>query len=396
MPSSHPDSSDSPPPSREHSDSEPPAAMEAPRSIRLNVVLFALTIVSVVFTGAMLDPLGLKSPTTWLHALQYAGALLGILVAHESGHYIAARIHNVDASPPFFIPLPLLGFGTMGAVIRMRGRIATRAALLDIGASGPLCGLVVAFPLYTWGVRHSEIISLDSSEYGQLGTSLAVRAIEHFFGPTVPGGSDILLSPVAFGAWAGMLVTMINLLPVGQLDGGHVAYALFGPQQDKFARTFHRALLAFFFVSVLGWVMRDFRAGEGFKHFGEHVGDSMFWLAWYQVLAILGTVTRKGQGERGDDDEPRLPIFTRIVMLAGLVTLSSIGRTDNKPIVWIGFFISLAFVIAMEVRAGTLRTHKLFDHPPTGNEKLGIGRAAIAVVTLLMFIALFMPTPMSL
>ena len=83
-------------------------------------------------------------------------------------------------------------------------------------------------------------------------------------------------------------------------------------------------------------------------------------------------------------------------MLAGLVTLSSIGRTDNKPIVWIGFFIGLAFVIAMEVRAGTLRTHKLFDHPATGDEKLGIGRTAIAIVTLLMFIALFMPTPMSL
>ncbi len=394
MPSSPPDSSDSPPPSTERSDSEPPAAIEAPRSIRLNVILFVLTVVSVVFTGAMVDPLGLRSTTTWLHAVQYAGALLGILVAHESGHYIAARIHKVDASPPFFIPLPLLGFGTMGAVIRMRGRIATRAALLDIGASGPLCGLVVAFPLYAWGVRHSEIISLDNTDYGQLGTSLAVRAIEHFFGPTVPEGSDILLSPVAFGAWAGMLVTMINLLPVGQLDGGHVAYALFGPQQNNFARTFHRALLAFFLVSVLAWVVSDLRSGSGWSHFGEHVRGAMFWLASFQVLPILGMVTRFAEAK---PDESSIPIRTRVTMLVGLYGVAWLGDGDTfRPIVWLGFFIGLGFVIAMEVRAGTLRTHKLFDHPPTGTEKLGLGRAVIAIITLLMYVALFMPTPMSL
>jgi membrane-associated protease RseP (regulator of RpoE activity) len=393
MPSSPPDSSDSPPPSREHSDSDPGVVVAAPRaSVRLNVVLFVLTIVSVVFTGAIMDPLPMKNPIAWMHAAQYAGALLGILVAHESGHYIAARIHKVDASPPFFIPLPLIGFGTMGAVIRMKGRIATRKALLDIGASGPLCGLLVAFPLYAWGVRHSELVSLDNTEYGQLGSSLIVRAIDHYCAPNIPEGYDVLLSPVAFGAWAGMLITMINLLPVGQLDGGHVAYALFGPQQDKLARTFHRALLAFFFVSVLGYVIRDVRSGVGWSQFGQRVGDSMFWLAWYQVLAILGTVTRRGEAK---PDEESIPILTRVIVTLGLVGLASVGREANKAIVWIGFFVGLGFVIAMEVRSGTLRTHKLFDHPPTGTEKLGFGRMAVAVLTLAMFIALFMPTPMS-
>lgn len=388
MPSSPQDSSDSQPPSGAPSADE----LAAPRSVRLNVILFALTVVSVVVTGALNDSAGAATREAWFHGFQYAGALLGILVAHESGHYIAARIHKVDASPPFFIPLPLMGFGTMGAVIRMRGKIATRKALLDIGASGPLCGLAVAFPLYAWGVAHSRIISLDTPDVGQLGSSLAVRALDHFLAPSVPEGYDVLLSPVAFGAWAGMLVTMINLLPVGQLDGGHVAYALFGPRQDKIALTVHRSLLVFFFVSLFAYVTRDLRSGLGFSHFGERVSNSLFWLAWFQVLSILGTVSSRATLSR--EQEPVISIRTRLVTLIGLLAMAWAGtEAKTQPIVWIGFFGGLALFLAMEVRGGVLRKHTLFDHPPTGEAPLGWGRKAVAVLTLAMFVLLFMPTP---
>ena len=384
MPSSPPESTASQPPSEAPSVSEAPVAR---RSARLNVVLFLLTIVSVVVTYAVDE--GAKTGVAWVHGLEYAASLLGILVAHESGHYIAAKIHQVDASPPYFIPLPMLGFGTMGAVIRMRGKIATRAALLDIGASGPLCGLLFAFPLYAWGVAHSTVIPLEGTDYAQLGSSLAVRGIEHWFAPHLPEGTDVLLSPVAFGAWAGMLVTMINLLPVGQLDGGHVAYALFGPRQDLIARTVHRSLLVFFFVSLIGYVVRDFRAGLGLTQFGKSVGNSMFWLAWFQVLAILGTIATRTAGK----PQEGISIRTRLFALLGLLGMGWLGSEYNKPVVWIGFFAGLGFLLAMEIKGGALRDHALFEHPPTGAERLGLGRTIIAVVTLAMFVALFMPTP---
>ena len=171
MPASTPDSSGSPPPSAMPSsppESVAPAGLATPRlpplRWRLHAQLFAATVASVFLTG--LDA-GDKwwSPSltreSLKHGLLFAGSLLVILVAHESGHYIAARIHKVDTSLPYFIPLPLLSpFGTMGAVIRMRGTIATRRALLDIGASGPLAGLVFAIPLYVWGTAHSQAVAV--------------------------------------------------------------------------------------------------------------------------------------------------------------------------------------------------------------------------------------------
>src|ERR1019366_183991 len=222
MPASPPDSTDSPPPSATRSTrpSERPSAPDstrpfAPLAWRTQALLFAATVPSVFVT--QWDS---QEPTrvALVHAAQFTGALLGILLAHEFGHYIAARIHKVDASLPFFIPLPILSpFGTMGAVIRMRSVIPTRRALLDIGAAGPLAGLALAIPLYAWGAAHSQVVPLDTAQSGlQLGDSLLLRALDHFFGPTVPVGSDIMLSPVAFAGWAGMFVTMINLLPVGQ------------------------------------------------------------------------------------------------------------------------------------------------------------------------------------
>ncbi len=405
MPTSHPDSSGSPPPSAMPSGEEAPApapraqlptapATPAPRlAWRTNAWLFVATVASAFLTYALNEG---PSRTALLHAAEYTGALMAILLAHEFGHFIAARIHRVDASLPYFIPLPVLSpFGTMGAVIRMRSQIPTRAALLDIGAAGPLAGLALAIPLYAWGVAHSQVMPLESGkDYIQFGASLLIRFIERTWGPAVPAGSDVFLSPVAFAAWAGMFVTMINLLPAGQLDGGHVAYALFGPRQNRIAQWVHRSMLAFFFVSLASFVARDLRAGVGLWHFGRHVDNSLFWLVWFEVLAVLGSFSTPTRGEGVTAD--RLGVRTRAVAALGLALMAGVGRDQTSPVFWVAWFAGLAVLLVMEARVGALRGMSvLLDHPPTGAQRLGVGRTIVALLTLAFFVLLFMPTPIA-
>jgi membrane-associated protease RseP (regulator of RpoE activity) len=372
-------------------ESTPPPAQAGWRT---NLALFAATVASVFVTGVYLQGGGKLDRPSLTAGAQFAGAMLAILVAHELGHYVAARVHKVDASLPYFIPLPILSpFGTMGAVIRMRGTIPTRRALLDIGASGPIAGLCFAIPLYMWGSAHSEVIPIATESAGmmQLGESVLLKVLDHFFAPKVGPGMDLSLSPVAFGAWGGMFVTMINLLPVGQLDGGHVAYALLGPRQDRLATLVHRAMLAFFCVVVIGHVSRDLRAGLGLYFLGKHLANSLFWLVWFQVLAVLGTLAARG---RDDDPKPEtLSLRTRLVAMAGLVIIASIARDNRSPLLPLTFFAGLALLVAMEVKGGVLRPHHLLDHPPTASQPLDRTRAVVAVLTLVMFVLLFMPEP---
>jgi hypothetical protein len=405
MSSLPPSSSDSPKRSATHS---PDAASVTPpegnasgasaAAVRLswhkNAWLFVATAVSVFITGAQGDKVFLSHDSVVAGA-QFSGALLSILLAHEFGHYIAARLHKVDASLPYFIPMPLLSpFGTMGAVIRMRGVIPTRKALLDIGASGPLAGMCLAIPLYAWGVAHSKLIAWDGTGDGlELGESLLSKLIDRFAVAHVPDGMNLELSPVAFAAWAGMFVTMINLFPVGQLDGGHVAYALLGKKQDRAAVIAHRSMLAFFFVSLASYLFRDLQAGLGFHRIGQHVNNSVFWLVWFEVLAVLGVLSSRSR------DEPVSPetmtIGTRVAAVIPLLALAAWGREHSSIGLWIAWFAGLGVLLAMEVRGGTLRTHKTFDHPSAGTAPLGAPRAVLAVVTLLLFALLFMPTPIS-
>lgn len=384
---------------------------------RTNLGLFLATIASVFMTGITIYndvpetkdagmwrgiwlSLTHLAPGTLFKSAQFTGSLLTILVAHELGHYVASRIHKVDASLPFFIPMPILSpFGTMGAVIRMRGVIPTRRALLDIGASGPLAGLVFAIPLYAWGVAHSTIIPISSGEMVELGESLMVRGLDRLFAPPVGEGMTALYSPVAYGAWGGMFVTMINLLPVGQLDGGHVAYALFGQRQDRYARQVHRALLVFFFVIIVGHLARDLTSGRGITAalIGRHVGNGVFWLVWFQLLAILGSLTARARSDDPEDAEPTsmLDIRTRLIATLGLVGLSIMWRSQASWLIGGAFFAGVGLLVAMEIKGGVLRTHDLLDHPPTSAEGLDLGRRIVAIVTLVIFALLFMPEPFS-
>jgi membrane-associated protease RseP (regulator of RpoE activity) len=325
-------------------------------------------------------------------AMKYSGALMAILLAHELGHYIAARIHRVDASLPYFIPLPIVSpFGTLGAVIRMRSLIPTRLALLDIGAAGPLAGLALAIPLYAWGFAHSQIVHVGGADEGatQLGSSLLMRGLERAFGPPLAEGTDMLLSPVAFAGWVGMFVTMINLLPLGQLDGGHVAYALFGPRQNTIAQWVHRSMFVFFLVSLASFVVRGWMSGLGFWHFGHYVESSLFWLMLFEALAVLGTLSTPARGARDG-----LGVRVRAFAAIGLAVLAGLLRDRTSVPLWTAWFAGLGVLVAMEARWGALRpSSAILDHPPTSPEPLRAGRVVVAVVTLSFFALLFMPTP---
>jgi membrane-associated protease RseP (regulator of RpoE activity) len=223
--------------------------------------------------------------------LPFAAALVGILFTHEMGHYVMARRHRVDATLPFFIPAPF-GVGTLGAVIRIRSLMPSRKAVLDIGVAGPLAGFVVAVPLLVWGYAHSPVASDQiaaapvpsvlnyvrhwlgqvpaptdgvSLTFGRSLVTLAALKLTH---PALPAGADVTEHPVAIAAWFGMLVTTLNLIPIGQLDGGHVLYALMGRQ---WARRLSRAVSLGLLVLgitvswswLIWWVVTRFVVGYG-------------------------------------------------------------------------------------------------------------------------------------
>jgi Zn-dependent protease len=225
---------------------------------RINAVLLGLTIFSTMLAGTILyaetsalgrqllsragDPLEalwivLRTPQLWLIGLPYAAALLSILGVHEMGHYIAARRHKADVTLPYFIPMPI-GLGTMGAVIRLKSPIKNRRQLFDIGVAGPLAGLAVAVPLLIIGLATSPVVYIGRPiPGGQEGNSILYLLLKLITkGQILPGGGyDVSINALAFAGWFGLIVTMINLLPIGQLDGGHITFSLFGRAQWKIA-----------------------------------------------------------------------------------------------------------------------------------------------------------------
>jgi len=190
----------------------------------------------------------------WIESLQFSLSVVAILGSHEMGHWLMARWHRVETSLPYFIPLPFLGFGTLGAVIRIRGRIPTRNALVDIGAGGPLAGFAVAVPILFWGYAHAHLaaaLSVPSGfpapdsllgvlagllepapasghEVTVFGDSLLMLFIQRLTLGPLPAGTDVVANPFIMAGWFGCLVTVLNLIPIGQLDGGHLAFANLG------------------------------------------------------------------------------------------------------------------------------------------------------------------------
>jgi len=266
-------------------DDEPVPASPRPsaRQLAIALGLFLATCVSTTFVGS------LNAQGSFVSGLTYSVPLMAILLAHELGHYVAARIHRVPASLPYFVPLPLPPLGTMGAVILMRGRIRSRNALLDIGAAGPLAGMVVALPVLAYGIAHSPVQPTQAGSYLQEGHSiLYVLMLRALKGP-FPEGHDIMLSPTAFAGWVGLLVTMINLIPARQLDGGHVACALLGDRFDALSRTLRQLLLPLG-IGVAAWYgLQAYLAGERGEALYTGIGPGTQWLVWWLLLKLLGS-----------------------------------------------------------------------------------------------------------
>jgi membrane-associated protease RseP (regulator of RpoE activity) len=183
--------------------------------------------------------------TTYMfNGVAFAATLMAILVCHELGHYFAARYHGVDVSLPYFIPLPpQVSLGTLGAVIKMRRPIADPDKLFDVGAAGPIAGLCVAIPALVVGLAISDVGPIPPDSVLE-GNSILYGVLKlAILGEWVPAnGVDVQLHPIGFAAWVGLLVTFINLIPIGQLDGGHVARAAFGEAHDRISRRLHVAL----------------------------------------------------------------------------------------------------------------------------------------------------------
>jgi len=225
--------------------------VEAPSRPRLNIILFVLTVLSTVVSGsgAFFDFNPLTEPLKLANGFPFAFTLLGILGTHEFGHYFTARHYGASVSLPYFIPAPPpFLFGTLGAIIRMRSPARDRNSLFDIAAAGPLAGLIVALPALWLGLSWSKVGPVPPGGAIVFGDSLAMRFMTWLaFGP-LPPGHDVFVHPVALAGWVGLFVTALNLIPVGQLDGGRIAYALFG------ARHRQVSLAAFLALLVLGAV----------------------------------------------------------------------------------------------------------------------------------------------
>lgn len=248
----------------------------------LNALLFVLTAASCWFVGLSwsvgylytglsgenqpfeLSPDVFREPRVIALSLVYAFVLLAILLAHEMGHYLACRVYRIDATLPFFIPAPTL-IGTMGAFIKIRAPITRKVQLFDIGAAGPLAGFVLALPALIFGLSLSRAVPpLPRTDSLIFGEPLLLKGLAAIFFRHQPGPFDIVVHPIAFAGWVGILVTALNLFPIGQLDGGHIFYALYG---SRFRRIATWILLGFVVMGIFFW---------------------MGWLVWALLIRFMG------------------------------------------------------------------------------------------------------------
>lgn len=218
---------------------------------RIAVLLALATILSTFWAGIVAwEPFGLAGPAiqqwslmpvrqallaNWAGGLQFALALMAILVAHELGHYILTIVYRVPSTPPLFIPFPFISpIGTMGAVIMMQSGSADRRQIFDIGLAGPLAGLIVAFPIIIFGILHGEPIQYSGPDALSIGQPLLIQWLAAWLVPEQAENYVRIIntqaSPLLMAGWVGLLVTGINMMPLGQLDGGHVTFGLLGPK----------------------------------------------------------------------------------------------------------------------------------------------------------------------
>jgi membrane-associated protease RseP (regulator of RpoE activity) len=230
----------------------------------LHIGLFLVTLFCTLVAGTLQQGINpIDNPWLIWKGIPFSFTLLLILGAHEFGHYFMSRKHHIDVTLPYFIPAPSL-IGTFGAFIKMKSPIMDRRILLDVGAAGPLAGVCVAIPVLLVGLSLSEV-RYETVETGfNLGSSMLFSIMNWIVHGSVPDSANIILHPIAFSGWIGLLVTSLNLLPVGQLDGGHVAYAVIGPRQGIVAKA---VLVILVILGATGWIG---------------------WLVWAVILFFMG------------------------------------------------------------------------------------------------------------
>ena len=320
-------------------------AIHFPRTsgrVPLNIILFVLTFLSMMLTSTEVPPEALTPDRSifvlfrYIHTgLPFALSMMGILFAHEMGHYLACRYYKVPATLPFFIPAPLLSpLGTLGAFIAMRGIPKNKRILFDVGVAGPLAGLLIAIPVLLYGLSISLLGPIDRPPEGLSGllegnsvfylfskylifgkllpepVSLGALSpftywLQYFFSgfPIPYGGRDVQLDPVALAGWGGLLVTALNLVPVGTLDGGHVAYGLFGEKARRIFPTMIAILVSLSLLPVLlTFSFASFNYG---------------WLLWVLILFWLGNVRTTPLDDITELDSTRraLGIFVLILFI---------------------------------------------------------------------------------
>ena len=240
--------------------------LRVPSIPKIHLVLFFLTVFTTLLAGALMEGAKiLENPVELLKGIPFSFTLMFILGTHEFGHYYYAQKHKVDATLPYFIPAPpfLFLIGTFGAFIKIKSPIYRKDALLQIGAAGPIAGFVIAVPALIIGLLLSDVVEKNNIQGALiLGDSILMKILTWITHPKLMDTQDIMLHPIAFAGWIGLLVTMLNLLPIGQLDGGHVAYAMFGKKQRLIGQ------IAFIFLIPLSFL-------------------SINWLIWGLLLLIL-------------------------------------------------------------------------------------------------------------
>lgn len=262
---------------------------------KLNIVLFLATIVSVYIVPLFIrfgSWEAVKLQMARGAGIQFTLGMISILFVHEMGHFLASRRRHITTSWPYFIPAPNL-FGTFGAVIKSKSPFWNRRDLMEVGASGPIFGWIVAIGWLTYGLAHTQIVPTPSLQIGDLawtlqGESMLFRFLATTLAGSAPEGSTYILSEAAMAGWAGLLVTAINLLPIGQLDGGHITYSLIRRRQ-----------------AIFGWVTVVLLVALGFQ--------SMMW--W--MFAALGLIFGVPHPPTLQDDIP----LTRTAQLMGIIAL---------------------------------------------------------------------------
>jgi len=241
------------------------------KRIWLNIVLFVVTLLSTFFVGITwslsfkyadvitqnsqinLSDKIFGDPQIIFLSILYAVVLIGILLSHELGHFLTCQYYKIDATLPYFIPAPTL-IGTLGAFIKIKSPITRKQQLFDIGVAGPITGFILSVPALIYGLSLSKAVPAIPREGSLIfGEPLILKIAGSMIFKDVPPDFDVILHPVAFAGWVGIFVTALNLFPVGQLDGGHVAYALLGPKSKNLAKLFIGVFIFMGFFFWIGW-----------------------------------------------------------------------------------------------------------------------------------------------